>query len=107
MLDPEERRKVVRLLAELDAGATRPHVTGFGRTATSVAGGEAPGLPDEKGEPTGTNAPTSVADHAERSARGVERNERVEATGLSWVGIVTIMLVLLVAGFVLFLFRHR
>jgi hypothetical protein len=37
----------------------------------------------------------------------VERSERVEASGLSGIGVATIMLVLLVAGFVLFIFRHR
>jgi hypothetical protein len=31
----------------------------------------------------------------------------VEASGLSRIGVATILLVLLVAGFVLFVFRHR
>jgi hypothetical protein len=37
----------------------------------------------------------------------VERSERVEATGLSGIGVGTILLVILVAGFVLFILRHR
>jgi hypothetical protein len=37
----------------------------------------------------------------------VERSERVEASGLSGIGVATILLVLVVAGFVLFIFRHR
>ena len=55
------------------------------------------------------NEPTDspVAGHAERFARGVERSERMEATGLSGIGVATILLVLVVAGFVLFIFRHR
>jgi hypothetical protein len=38
---------------------------------------------------------------------GWKRSERVEATGLSGIGVATILLVLLAAGFVLFIFRHR
>jgi hypothetical protein len=71
------------------------------------AGGEARGLPDERGAPTGTNAPTSLWPTMRKGPLVGGRNERVEATGLSGVGVATIMLVLLVAGFVLFLFRHR